>query len=320
MLEEYIESRISEAYDYLQNDTEKALRIFDEILEIEPDNIEALNGKGSSLMKLNRLDEADKYYNHSLSICENSSALLNKGIIFKRKRDFENALIFYDKASQINPDLESIVDILKNELIYANNKRDMSDYSYEANKMIVQGIEFKKEDKLLDAMDAFKKAIECDMRCEDEVNGMIDEIKCIITNEFIYDDRQFDAESKIDRLKMQALRALTEENYPDKALRLMDLVLRLDETDIDMVNHKGGALFICNEYENAIECFDKCISMDKNYSYAIFNKALVLRTMNKLPEALECFDEVLKIPENHNKVKAYRLEILKKIHEDAKTD
>ena len=128
MLDEYITNRISQAYDYMQNDTEKALNIFDEVLEIEPDNIEALNGKGSSLMKLNRLDEADRYYNQSLSICENSSALLNKGIIFKHKNDFENALIFYDKACQINPQLENIVNILKDEIAAVNDNSDFSGF------------------------------------------------------------------------------------------------------------------------------------------------------------------------------------------------
>ena len=99
----------------------------------------------------------------------------------------------------------------------------------------------------------------------------------------------------------------------------MDLVLEIDETDINTLNHKGGVLFICDEYEKAIECFDKCLSLDKNYSYALFNKALVLRIMNKLPEALQCFDELLKMPQNYNKVKPYQLEILDKLHGEATT-
>ena len=317
MLDEYIGSRISEAYDYMQNDTQKALDIFDEILEIEPDNIEALNGKGSSLMKLNRFDEADQYYNHSLSIRENSSALLNKGIIFKHKNDFENALIFYDKACQINPSLENIANILKNEIASANDNIDLNKYSDEANELIKQGIEFKNQKKLWDSLDSFIKAVEADESCRDYVDGMIDEIKSTFQKEFLYNDRKFNADSKIDRLKMQALKALIKENNPAKSLTLIDLVLEIDETDINTLNHKGGVLFICDEYEKAIECFDKCLSLDKNYSYALFNKALVLRIMNKLPEALQCFDELLKMPQNYNKVKPYQLEILDKLHGEA---
>jgi len=319
MLEEYINSKISEAYDFMQNDTEKALNIFDEILEIEPDNIEALNGKGSSLMKLNRFDEANQYFNHSLTIKENSSALLNKGIIFKHENDFENALIFYDKACQINPNLENIVNILKKEITDVSDEADLYEFDDEANDLIKQGIEFKNQKKLWDSLDSFMRAIEADESCRDYVRELIGEIKSIFQKEFLYHDAEFDTNSKIDRLKMQALRALIKENNPTKALTLMDLVLELDENDVNTLNHKGGVLFICDEYENAIECFDKCLSIDENYSYALFNKALVLRIMNKLPEALQCFDELLKMPQNYNKVKPYQLEILDKLHEEATT-
>ena len=319
MLEEYINSKISEAYDFMQNDTEQAIIIFDEILEIEPDNIEALNGKGSSLMKLNRFDEAENYFNQSLSIQENSSALLNKGIISKHRNDFENALIFYDNACQINPNLENIINILKKEIENAGKEVELNDFTGEANDLIKQGIEFKSQKKLWDSLDCFMRAVEADETCEEYVGGLIDEIKSIFQKEFLYNDGDFNADSKIDRLKMQALRAIVKENNPTKALTLMDLVLELDETDINTLNHKGGVLFICNEYEKAIECFDGCLSMDENYSYALFNKALVLRIMNKLPEALQCFDELLKIPQNYNKVKPYQMEILDKLHEEAAT-
>ncbi|MBQ7928076.1 MAG: tetratricopeptide repeat protein, partial [Methanobrevibacter sp.] len=120
MLKDYIKTKIDEAYDFMQNDTEKALEIFDEILEIEPESIGALNGKGSTLMKFNKLEEAENCFNKSLSIRENSSALLNKGNICKHQKDFDNALLYYDKALKTNPNLENIIQILKSEISEAN--------------------------------------------------------------------------------------------------------------------------------------------------------------------------------------------------------
>ena len=79
MLEDYINDRLNEAQGFIQNDTDKALKIYEEILEIDSENINALNGIGSAYMKLNNSDEAENYYDKSLSICENSSAFLNKG-------------------------------------------------------------------------------------------------------------------------------------------------------------------------------------------------------------------------------------------------
>ena len=70
---------------------------FEELLEIDSENIDALNGIGSAYMKLNNLDEAENYYDKSLSICENSSAFLNKGNIWKHRNNNEKALYYYDK-------------------------------------------------------------------------------------------------------------------------------------------------------------------------------------------------------------------------------
>lgn len=314
MLEDYINSKINEAYDYMQNDSEKALEIFDEVLEIEPEKTQAINGKGSTLMKLNRFDEADECFNHSLSISENSSALLNKGMIAKHRNDFENAMAYFDKALKVNPNLENIVNILKSEIIDANDNADET-----VNELIEKGIKLKDENKLWDSLDILMQAIEEDPSCENQANKLIDEIKTTFEREFIYDDGDFDINSKVDRLKMQAIKALIKENNPEKALTLMDLVLELDENDINTLNHKGGVLFICSDYQKAIECFDKCLSIDENYTCALFNKALVLRVMNKLQDALNCFDELLKTPQNYNKVKPYQLEILDKLNTRAIT-
>lgn len=319
MLEEYINGKINEAYDFMQNDSNKALKIFDEVLEIEPENIEAINGKGSTLMKMNRFDEAEECFNQSLSLCENSSAYMNKANICKHNSDFTSALAFYDKALELNPNLLNIINILKGEISDISDDINQDDTDTKANELIQRGIELKDENKLWDALDMFMQAIEEDSSCSKYVNELIDEIKITFEREFVYDDGKFDINSKIDRLKMQALRALIKENNPQKALTLMDLVLELDENDISTLNHKGGVLFICSEYQKAIECFDKCLSIDKDYTCALFNKAMVLRLLNKLPEALNCFDELLKTPQNYNKVKPYQLEILDKLHTGAIT-
>lgn len=318
MLEDYINDRINEAYDYMQNDSEKALGIFDEILEIEPENIGAINGKGSTLMKLNRFDEADECFDKSLSISQNSSALLNKGIISKHENNPEKALYYYEKAYELNPNLENIVTILKNE-IDEIEEVDSSDFTDEANGLIQKGIELKNENKLWDSIDCLMKAIDEDPSCESHVQELINEIKAVFEKEFIYDDGEFDISNKIDRIKMQALKALIKENNPQKALTLLDLVLEMDEYDLSTLNHKGGVLFICGEYEKAIECFDKCLYIDEGYTCALFNKALVLRMINKLPEALNCFDELLKMPQNYDKVKPYQIEILDKLHTESIT-
>lgn len=314
MLEDYINDRLNEAQDFIQNDTYKALKIYEEILEIDPENIDALNGMGSAYMKLNNLNESDRYYDMSLSICENSSALLNKGIIFKHRNNNEKALLYYDKAYEINPNLKNIINILKSELI--TKEINLTNFNDEANKQIKQGISLKNQNKLWDSLDAFTKAIDADESCKSEVNKLINEIRDLLNHELIYIDEEYNHENKIDRIKMQALRALVKDNNSEKALTLMNIALELDENDLNTLNHKGGVLFIQCDYQKALECFDKCLKIDKTYYYALFNKALVLRITNELTSALNCFNELLKTPQFHQKVKPYQLEIIDKLKQN----
>lgn len=314
MLEDYINDRLNEAQGFIQNDTDKALKIYEEILEIDSKNIDALNGVGSAYMKLNNLDEAENYYDKSLSICENSSAFLNKGNIWKHRNNNEKALYYYDKACEINPNLKNIINILKEEL--NTEEINPTNFNDEANKLIKQGISLKNQNKLWDSLDMFTKAIDADASCKSEVNKLINEIKDFLNHELAYVDEEYDTESKIDRIKIQALRALVKDDDLEKALTLMNIALELDETDLNTLNHKGGVLFIQCNYQKALECFDRCLKIDKTYYCALFNKALVLRITNELTSALNCFNELLKTPQFHQKVKPYQLEIIDKLKQN----
>lgn len=310
-----INMKIEKALDYMQNDTLKAIEIFDQILEIEPENIEAINGKGSSLLKLNQIDEAEKYFDYSISIRETSSALISKGIINKNKRKYEEALNYYDKAIQANPDLNNIVTLLKNEvieLIDEDIEDEFKNKNPDIKEMIEKGLEYKNSNKLWDALYCFENAINADKTCINYVKKLINEIKTILNHELMIKTPEL-GNSKTDQLKIQSLRLLLIEDNPEQSLKIINQILEKENDDVDSLNQKGCILTFFNEYKKAIECFDKCLEIDENYSYAIFNKAFLLRMTNKLEESLNYFDKLLKIT-NTPKIKAYQLEILDKLH------
>lgn len=310
-----INMKIEKALDYMQNDTLKAIEIFDQILEIEPENIEAINGKGSSLLKLNQIDEAEKYFDYSISIRETSSALISKGIINKNKRKYEEALNYYDKAIQANPDLNNIVTLLKNEvieLIDEDIEDEFKNKNPDIKEIIEKGLEYKNSNKLWDALYCFENAINADKTCINYVKKLINEIKTILNHELMIKTPEL-GNSKTDQLKIQSLRLLLIEDNPEQSLKIINQILEKENDDVDSLNQKGCILTFFNEYKKAIECFDKCLEIDENYSYAIFNKAFLLRMTNKLEESLNYFDKLLKITDTP-KIKAYQLEILDKLH------
>ena len=275
-----INHKIINALEFMQYDYEKALKLFNEVLEVEPTNIEAINGKGSTLMKLHKMDEAEKYFDYSLSIIENSPALINKGILSKNKQDYENALIYYNKAIEIDSNLNNIISILKNEVM---EKLDMDyvinlgNFNQEAKILIKKGIIYEKSGKLWDAWDCFLKAIEKDVTCENLIDPFISKIKTIIKNEFLFKTPQLD-NTKKDKLKNVILKTLFIEEDLEKALSLLNEILKGNSNDLDALNYKGCILFYFDETEKSLECFDKCLKIDNTDIYALFNKALVLRS------------------------------------------
>lgn len=309
MLNEDIQRKIDESIKLLQNNSKDALKIFNEILENQPDNIDALNGKGSALIKLDRFDDAEKCFDESLSICENTAALINKGIILKNKKDYKNAIYYFNKAIEIDSEINEIVTIFKNEIFELIDINSLLDnYSKKVNRYIKKGLDYKYENKIWEALICFEKAIAEDERCKNSVDIFIKEIDNIIFNKFLF-EVPVSKKTREDQLKIQALKELLINDNPENALKLMNKILDINPNEISTLNYKGCILFLFNKYYDSIDYFNKCLELNPDYNYALFNKGLVLRRKNKLNESLNCFNRYLKNEESTNKINPYQLEI-----------
>ena len=82
----------------------QALHLFDEILEIEPGNVNALIGKAVAYRRSGKTSEAlnclDLVLNYQPN---NASALLNRGTLLVERGDLEGALQAYDKLVAVSP-------------------------------------------------------------------------------------------------------------------------------------------------------------------------------------------------------------------------
>ena len=313
-----LEERIEEALEYIQNDADHAMELFDGILKEEPDNINAINGKASALMKLHRNKEALKAFDHSLSIEENSSAYLNRGILLKSDGDYKNAIISFDKALDCNPRLSAIVSILKNEILEAVDLESTDicsiyDFDDDTNALIRKAYTYKNQNKLWDALDCLEEAIKIEPKSRNSIEDIIKKLVLTIKKEFLY--REIDSKStKIDKLKFQTIKSIIVEDNPHKTLLLAKKIFEINENDIDALNCQGIAYFSLDEYDKSIQSFDKCLSINSNYAYASFNKGLVLRRMRLLNESLDCFNKVMDNSDFLNKTKPYQEEVLTKIN------
>ncbi len=91
---------------------EDAIKLYDQVLKIDPKSVEALNGKGLAFDKLGRYEDAITWFDNALKIDPTSAQVLNnKGISLANLNRFEEAITLYDKAIKIDP---NFVDALYN--------------------------------------------------------------------------------------------------------------------------------------------------------------------------------------------------------------
>jgi len=89
----------------------QAISYFDQVLEIDPNHLGALNNKGAVLLKLWRLEQAIPYFDKVLEIDPNNvSALINKGLYTINSgsgwKSGREALPYFAKALEIDPDYD----------------------------------------------------------------------------------------------------------------------------------------------------------------------------------------------------------------------
>ena len=103
-----IESLSVKAINSFQiGELEQAISYLDQILEIDPNNLNALNSKGGALIKLGRMDEAVIYIDNVLEADPNHvHALFNKGVSLTELGRNKEAIPYFTKVLEIDPDYD----------------------------------------------------------------------------------------------------------------------------------------------------------------------------------------------------------------------
>ena len=98
-----------------ESDFENALVYLDEILEIDPKNINALNNKGGILLSLRNYSNAITYFDYVLEINENNTqALNNKAISLYKQELYVTSLRTFYKSLQTDPFNQNTINNTKN--------------------------------------------------------------------------------------------------------------------------------------------------------------------------------------------------------------
>jgi tetratricopeptide (TPR) repeat protein len=97
-----------------------------------------------------------------------------------------------------------------------------------------------------------------------------------------------------EQLWSQGIDYLTSQNY-NKAIECFDKALEIDSKYVPALIDKGIALLNLERYEDAIECYDKAIEIEPKNAYARFNKGNTLSNLKRYEDAIKYFDQALEI-------------------------
>ena len=84
-------------------------------------------------------------------------------------------------------------------------------------------------------------------------------------------------------------------NEYNEAIECYDKAIKIEPSNFDLWFNKGYALIQLEKYEETIECYDKAIKIEPNDALAWDTKGIALVNLGKNNEAIECYDKAIEI-------------------------
>ncbi len=93
----------------------------------------------------------------------------------------------------------------------------------------------------------------------------------------------------------------------EKAIECYDKVIKSDATESLAWRNKGYCLDKLMRLEEALECYHQAICIDEEDISSWMDKAYILSKLGKKEECMQCYDKVLSIDPNHDLAKQLKI-------------
>ncbi len=270
-------------YYYYLNNNDRALDDYKEILKIDPNNIDAINDIGLIYQEENKIDKAIEFYENGIKQVEINPlsaayCYSNRADLYARNNDFENAILFYNKAVSLD---------LENGDHYYNRGLFYRDY-YENNQK---------------ALEDFNNAINVD---PENVDYLYE--RAILYNEYLNNnDRALEDYEKILKIDPSNVVAINdigtiyeEENKIEKAIEFYENGIKQKETNPRAAaycySNRAFMFAENNDIDNAILFYNEAISLDPENGNHYYRRGLFYRDYyENNQKALEDFNSAIEI-------------------------
>ncbi|WP_222424843.1 tetratricopeptide repeat protein [Candidatus Nitrosocosmicus arcticus] len=269
----------------------EAIKAYDKVLEIDPNDVYALANKAISLKKLGNYSEVIKYYDKALAIDPDNIEILDyKALYFYNLGNYTEAIQFADRVLAILPEYVDSLNVKAASYLNLGNYTEAiqfadkvllidPNYTY---ALINKGDALKNLGNYTEAIKAYDKVLEIDPNditaLENknitlaELNSLTEAIES--SNKFYPEDsNHFSTFTEKARFQ-EDLR-----NYSG-AIEFYDKALDINPNSTAVLIDIGNAMNKLRNYSGAIEYYDRVLAIDPDNIWALIHKNETTKILN----------------------------------------
>lgn len=306
-LEKEMSDQLALAQDlHQQGRTAEARRIFEELVERQPDNADALNALGVISGQSSDPQQAIQYFDRVLAAQpDNFGAHCNRGLALKQLLQPEAALVNFDRAIAINPG-DAVVHYNRAETYRELGRSEECLSGYERAQALnpAWAQPFYRRGGLLQELGLFVEAI-----ASFDVTLAIapDHVNAHLNRAFLLAQLRRHEEALAGYDRLAALRPdvpgihlfrgnlLKELNRREEAAAAYARAIELNPIYPEAYANRGIVLYDLGLVEEALASYDRAVELKPDYAEAYFNRAYVLRSIKRFDAASADYERAARL-------------------------
>ncbi|MBF0445778.1 MAG: tetratricopeptide repeat protein, partial [Magnetococcales bacterium] len=285
---------------------DKAIACYHRVLELQPNNPQAIGNMAAALQVTGDLKKAVAYYRKALDIQpDNGNVLSNLGLALTELGDLDDGVKILKKAVAVVPGFATAYYNLGNALQKQNRLHEAIENFNQAIRINPGFIEaysnlgnaLKGQDNLEEAIASYKKALTINPDYVEALNNLgialkdsgnfLDAIECC-QKAIIINPGYASAHNNLG-LGLQAMGKLAE------AITCYQKALSLREDYVEALNNLGYALCEQGQFAEAMLTLKKAISHDPGFAIAYYNLGNAQVYLGKLDDSIKSFKQAIAI-------------------------
>ena len=259
----------------LVGNKEAALRCYEQLLEISPDDPGILSEKGDILLDMGRFRDAAKCYEKATHADPSSFQAADwalKGDKLYRSGQIAESELFYDKSLAFDTE---------------------NAWAWRGKGLVLS----RKHTKLQEALSCFDSALKIEPNNAwlwVDKGGVLFAQRKYGEATGCYDRAiELDPQYFLAWFNRAALER--DQNRYEQAIKFYDRAIQVEPRNSEAWLEKGYCLVLLNRPEESIECFDQAIQSSPRSVWAWNNKGWALAQLGRHDEAISCFDKAIEL-------------------------